>query len=185
MNRLIIGTTVTCILTLSCGGSQTDTQGPATNASQRADEPCAGKAGDALPCIEPPRGWLRRPVGRAVVVSASASPAVIVLTTVPLAATMDRIQQEVNALAEIADLSAPPTIRLKALAQRSERFGPRKLALWELSDAERSGQPGALLVFAGKLTDDDLLVGIGFAIRDDLATSDTILEALATIEPPS
>ncbi|MEZ4447005.1 MAG: hypothetical protein R3B72_48445 [Polyangiaceae bacterium] len=107
----------------------------------------------------------------------------IVLTTAPLAATKERIQEETNALAASVGIRLSGKSPMSGSAYRAMQIGPHKLSLWELPDAERDGEPGSLLVFAGKLTDADLVVGIGFAVRGDLATSDAIIAALATIAP--
>jgi hypothetical protein len=164
------------IFVAACAGSQA---GPGDG------EPAPAAAESRKIRIEPPPGWLIEPnADHVTVASAATSPAVIALTTLPLAATMARIQQEANALAEAVNVTVPGSIRLRQLAERAQKAGGRKLALWELPDAARNGEPGAVIVFAGKLTDADLVVGIGFAATDDLATSDAILAALATISPP-
>jgi hypothetical protein len=170
----------------ACGGSQESApvakppEAPAPRTESQEATPPAAPSG---PKIDAPAGWALEREGEAIVIRAPASPAVIALTTLPLAATRARIQEEANALAATVDLTVRGSIRLKDLAEQSERAGSRKLALWELPYAEREGQMGAVMVFAGKLTPEAIVVGIAYAPNDEEATIEAILQAITTIRP--
>jgi hypothetical protein len=168
----------------ACGGSQKPAPAEKPREAPAApSEPTAAPAAPSGPQIDAPPGWTFEREGEAIVVRAPASPAVIVLTTLPLAATLARIQEEANALAAAVDLTVRGSIRLKDLAEQSEMAGSRKLALWELPYAEREGQMGAVMVFAGKLTDEAVVVGIAYAPNEEEATIEAILHAITTIRP--
>lgn len=62
------------------------------------------------------------------------------------------------------------------------KAGDLTLSMWELAGAGRGTKDGAVLVFLSK--GDTVLIGLGFAPKDDTATQ-SILKALETIGPGS
>jgi hypothetical protein len=171
----------------ACGGGAQDGSTPPAPPPIVVERPApsepAPRPSAVTPHIVAPEGWRRERSDATLIVSSPSSPAVIALTTLPLSATMARIEEEAHALTKSVALTLPSRIRLTALAEQSEMAGARKLALWEHLDAERGGRVGAVVIFAGKLDDEALVVGIGFAPTDDELGTEAILGALKTIAP--
>jgi hypothetical protein len=131
----------------------------------------------------PPKGWTYASLEEAAVVQAGDDGPVLVLTSFEPEKALKVSKQRKEMVESFASLVLiePPKGLSLFKPNVNDKIAGLQMRLWEKPNAKRGDDSGALLILSAQL-DNRELFGVGFAPKDDADGTDSILQAIKSLE---